>query len=166
MTYRPQNLRLEVAALNRYNSWMKILRMALILGLTVPVLQAQSNSAPTSGGQVAAHNPLKVQCDAKPAPANKVSVTCQFTQNAKYGINVVPEPTVEVLAGNTSLLASKIVPANAKPGHDARYYGEMAPVSFTVNRQVGLQARVTYFFCSKQDGFCARKIDKADIRLP
>ena len=129
------------------------------------MLQAQNKPVPTSEAQVALHDPLKFQCGSKPEPASKISVTCQFTQNPKYSINLVPEPTVDVLSGSTTVLPRKIVPGNAK-AHGGQYYGEMAPVTFTVNRQAGLQARVTYFFCSKESGFCARKIDKVDILLP
>jgi hypothetical protein len=138
--------------------------MMLPLALMAPLVKAENDGSVSP--QIAAHNPLRVQCDAKPTTANQLSVTCKFTQNPKYGINVTPEPQVEFLAGNKSLLPSKIVPENAKKGHDPRYYGEMASVTATVKRQEGLQARVTYFFCSKADGFCARKIDKAEIRLP
>ncbi|MBI3940358.1 MAG: hypothetical protein HY315_05950 [Acidobacteria bacterium] len=142
---------------------MRTLGSSLIIILTASLLAGQN--APPAGGR-AVHNPLKFQCDARPASTGRISLTCAFELNPKYDINLVPKPKVDVVSGEASLLPAQLVPVNVRKARDPRYYGEMGPVSATVDRRPGLQARFTYFFCSKKDGFCAQKIEKVNIQLP
>ncbi|MBI4455328.1 MAG: hypothetical protein HY644_05445 [Acidobacteria bacterium] len=116
--------------------------------------------------QHAAHNPLKISYAARPVSNRKVSLTFRFEQNPSYGIIVKPEPNLDVVKGESSILPAKLVPANLQKQAKSPYYGEIAPMTVTVERTPGLQGRITYFFCHKKDGFCARKTDKVDLRLP
>ena len=152
---------------------MKRISLLLVTGLlSVGIFSArvsgQTEVVPTIGlgGFDAAHHPLQVSYTAKPAPGGKVALTFQFIQKAGYTINLSPEPKLDIVKGEASILPAKLVPANKAKEGSSQYYGEMVPLTVTVARRPGLQARMIYYFCSKKDGFCARKTDKVDLDFP
>lgn len=112
------------------------------------------------------HMPLRMSYQAQPASGGKISLTFKFEEKSGYMVNLTPQPKLDIVRGQKSVLPAQLVPANAEKGGDTHYYGVIAPVTVTVDRAQGLEARFTYFFCSKADGFCARKIDKLAILLP
>lgn len=113
-----------------------------------------------------AHSPLKISYTAQPLAGGKMSLTFRFEHNPRYVVNLTPQPKLDIVRGERSVLLSKIVPANLGKDAASSYYGAMAPVEVTVDRDSGLEARITYFFCSKADGFCARKTDSVPIHFP
>ena len=140
----------------------------LSLGIFSAPVFGQTDVVPTIGlgGFDAAHNPLQVNYTVKPAAGGNVALTFRFVQKAGYTINLSPEPKLDIVKGEASVLPAKLVPANKASEGSSPYYGEIAPLTVTVARRPGLQARMTYFFCSKKDGFCARKTEKVDLKFP
>jgi hypothetical protein len=139
----------------------------LSLGIFIAPVSGQTELVPTIGlgGFDAAHNPLQVNYTIKPAAGGNVALTFQFVQKAGYTINLSPEPKLDIVKGEASVLPAQLVPTNKAKVRSSPYYGEMAPLTVTVARRPGLQARMTYFFCFKKDGFCARKIEKVDLKF-
>jgi hypothetical protein len=113
------------------------------------------------------HHPLQLKYEATQMGPQKIRLTVQFDQNPKYDINRKPEPKLDIVKNGTSVIGSKIVPADVPASKNtAQYYRKLSPVTITVDKTTGMQARFTYFFCSKKDGFCARKIDTVELLLP
>ena len=113
------------------------------------------------------HEPLKISYTAKAASGGKYSLTFKFDQNPRYTINLKPEPKLDLVRGDNSVLGgAKLVPANVPREAGSNYYGKIEPINLVVQKADGLQARFTYFFCSKKDGFCARKVETVDVKLP
>ncbi len=143
--------------------------MSLVMLLfTASVFCQQGNPDPLLliSEPLSVHHPFKIHYTARPAESGKVSLTFQFEQDPKYQINLKPEPKLDILKGHSSILPKKLVPADLRRDPDSQYYGKLAPVTIVVDRMPGLQAQFSYLFCSKKDGFCARKIEKIDLQLP
>ncbi|HEY2933191.1 MAG TPA: hypothetical protein VGK99_15730 [Acidobacteriota bacterium] len=113
------------------------------------------------------HEPLKISYTAKAVSSGKYTVTFKFDQNPRYTINLKPEPKFDLVKGENSILSgAKLVPGNVPREAGSNYYGKIEPINLVVQKIEGLQARFTYFFCSKKDGFCARKVETVDVKLP
>ena len=141
------------------SAWIALFTVAVVLGGSEP-------TAPSGPIQPANPVPLKMSYQAQPASDGKVSLTFKFEPKSGYAVNLKPQPKLDIVRGQKSILPAQVVPSNATKNSEDTYYGTMAPVTVTVDRSKGLEARFTYFFCSKADGFCARKIDKVAIVLP
>ncbi|MBI2823008.1 MAG: hypothetical protein HYX74_12365 [Acidobacteria bacterium] len=149
---------------------MKRAILLLIAALSSGPIRAQSDAvaAPSSfpASKLAFYDPLKIRYSTKPAAAGKVALTFEFEPKPGYVINLKPEPKLTIVKGGSSVLPKQLVPANLGKADEPNYYARMAPLTVTVDRSSDLQAQLTYFFCSKKDGFCARKTDKVRLLLP
>ena len=110
------------------------------------------------------------------APAEKLTVSSKveslgpktgklvlaFKPDPQYDFNRTPPFTVEVEPrAGIEWQAPKLSPKDGKPKAGSQYYGEILPVEFPYTLSAGApieaRAKVTYFYCSKKDGFCARE---------
>jgi hypothetical protein len=145
---------------------MTLLLLAVLITANVFCQQEKPDPLLLISEPLFAHHPFKIRCTAKPTGRGKVMLTFQFEQDSRYQINLKPEPKLDILRADSSILPRKLVPADLRRDPDSHYYGKLAPLTVVVDRMSGLQAQFTYVFCSKKDGFCARKTDKIDLQVP
>lgn len=93
-----------------------------------------------------------------------------FKPSPQYHFNKTPPLTVEVAAAEgVQWDKTKQLPKDGKPVPGSQYYGQIEPVEFTYSlsspRPVEVQAKVTYFYCAKKDGYCAKEVKKLVVHL-
>jgi len=89
-------------------------------------------------------------------------LTLTFRPDARYDFNRTPPLTVEVEpVPGVRWEQTRQVARDGKPSSGSQYFGQILPVEFKFvrERSVAVEARVkvTYFYCSKKDGYCARE---------
>ena len=99
----------------------------------------------------------------------KENVTVSFILKSGYKINREPTITLDVTPVTGVTLAAKSIEASPvdKKATD-EYYVDLPTMSLGVTASKAgkyeLPGKLTYFFCSKSDGFCARQI--VDVKIP
>jgi hypothetical protein len=99
----------------------------------------------------------------------KANVTVNFILHSGYKINREPTITLDVTPVTGVTLASKSIEASPvdKKATD-EYYVDLPTMSVGVTAakpgKYELPGKLTYFFCSKSDGFCAKQT--VDVKIP
>ena len=122
------------------------------------------------GGAGAAAEKLLYSYTVQPTGKDRGKLIFSFKTNPLYDFNKKPPLTIEVGATpGVQWDQTKQLPKDGKPVPGSQYYGRMEPVEFqyslAASRPVEVKAKVTYFYCSKKDGFCAREIKNLTIPL-
>ena len=142
--------------------------MTLLAGLLMAGALFESTAKPTHFEVTATFTP------ALPNASGEVAI--QFVaKDPDVKINEVPAPRLKLLAGPATVAApvrpaapAKGGPAAAGPGH---YLDLTLPVTFPVTLAPGTprgshdaKGTVTYFYCSKREGWCRRGM--AEVAFP
>jgi hypothetical protein len=121
----------------------------------------------------------RVDVSAAYLPASKgtsasIAVTLQPEDTALH-VNESPGPRLKLDPAQTILL-DKQAPARvtgADPAAEARYLDPMVPVLFPVAVQPGaargvhsVKGTVTYYFCSKTEGWCRKGTAEVSVDVP
>jgi hypothetical protein len=143
--------------------------MTLLAGLLMAGALFETSARPTHFDVTATFNPAR-----RNAPGE---VAVQFVaRDPDVKINEVPAPRLKLEAGPASVVpparpaaaAAKAAPAGEGPGH---YLDLTLPVTFPVTLAPGTsrgthdaKGTVTYFYCSKREGWCRK--GTAEIVVP
>lgn len=111
---------------------------------------------------------------AKPGANAHVAVTLS-PRDADVRVNEEPAPRLKLAADEAVLLDKQPAPARSTPAYDpqkARYLDPALPVHFPVavkptapRGKHAVAARVTYFYCSKREGWCRKGTDEVEFPL-
>ena len=120
--------------------------------------------------QAAAPDKLAVSSKVEALGNNRGKVVVSFRADPQYDINRTPPLVVEVeSAPGLRWEQVKQSPKDGKPSEGSNYYGQILPVEFVYTLSSGApveaRARVTYFYCSKKDGYCARETKSVAISV-
>src|SRR5438128_2611071 len=138
--------------------------MKLVLGVTLLVSQLSG-----VGGKL----PQILQPDFKPSAPIKAGkrgeVAVSFTALKGYSIDRTLPMTLKLSAvpGVTLIKADLTAPSNDPKAKD-QYYVDLpvikVPLTAAKPGKYEVPGKLTYFFCSKADGFCSRQI--IDVKMP
>jgi hypothetical protein len=133
------------------------------ISLLLPVLALAAAHA-------AAPEKLAVSSKVETLGKSRGRLVLSFKPDPQYDFNRTPPMTVEVEAApGVTWEQVKQSPKDGKPAAGSNYYGQILPVEFVYTLSSPAppeaRARVTYFYCSKKDGFCARETKNVMIPL-
>ena len=138
--------------------------LKLAFGLMVLVSQL---SGPAGG------LPQILQPDFKPAAPIKVGkrgeVTVSFTALKGYSVDRTLPMTLKLTAvPGVALVKSELKAPSEDPKSKDQYYVDLpvikVPVTAAKPGKYDIPGKLTYFFCSKADGFCSRQV--LDVKMP
>ena len=138
--------------------------LKLAFGLMVLVSQL---SGPAGG------LPQILQPDFKPPAPIKVGkrgeVTVSFTALKGYSVDRTLPMTLKLTAvPGVSLVKSELKAPSEDPKSKDQYYVDLpvikVPVTAAKPGKYEIPGKLTYFFCSKADGFCSRQV--LDVKMP
>ena len=117
--------------------------------------------------------PQVIQPDFKPAgpmkPGQKGEVTVSFNLLKGYAINHNPPISLKLTAvPGVSLAITSFSTPTEDPKSKDEYYVDLpsikVPVTAAKAGKYDIPGKLTYFFCSKADGFCSRQV--LDVKIP
>jgi hypothetical protein len=134
--------------------------LTLGLALLLAQLSAPGNALP----QV-----LTPEYKASAAKAGKLEVTVSFNLLKDFAINHTPPMTLKLTDTAGLILEKKEFTTPEKdPKSKDEYYVDLpqikVPVSFSKPGTYTIPAQLTYFFCSKTDGFCSKQ--SVELKIP
>jgi hypothetical protein len=132
---------------------MGLLGLALIL---VPVPE------PPALGAAGSPDKLVVTPRVEALGAGRGRLILSFKPDPRYDFNRTPPLSVEVQpAPGLRWDQIRQTARDGKPPSGSPYFGQILPVEFTFSRDGAgpgqAEVKVTYFYCSKKDGYCARE---------
>ena len=94
--------------------------------------------------------------------AGKGRLILSFRPSPEFDINRTPPITVDIeSAPGIEWDRTRQLPRDGKPSDSSQYFGKILPVEFTYtlspSARPEAKVKVTYFYCSKKDGYCARE---------
>jgi hypothetical protein len=121
----------------------------------------------------ATHFDLQATFVPPPKAKTEAAIAVFFTaKNADVRVNEDPAPRIKLDQAQTVLVANpspKAEPPPAEPG-TTRYLDLTAPVRFPVTLGTGatkgthlVKASVSYFYCSKREGWCRKGTSEVEI---
>lgn len=122
-----------------------------------------------SGGDL----PQILKPDYKPVASIKAGkkgeVTMSFNLMKGYAINKTPPMTLKLTAvPGVTLDKTDFTTSSEDPKSKDEYYVDLpsikVPVTAAKAGKYEIPGKLVYFFCSKSDGFCARKVE--DVKIP
>ncbi len=117
--------------------------------------------------------PQILQPDFKPSTPIKAGkrgeVTVSFTVLKGYAVDRTLPMTLKLTAvPGVSLVKSELKAPSEDPKSKDQYYVDLpvikVPVTAAKPGKYEIPGKLTYFFCSKADGFCSRQI--LDVKMP
>jgi hypothetical protein len=117
--------------------------------------------------------PQILQPDFKPTAPIKVGkrgeVTVSFTALKGYAVDRTLPMTLKLTTvPGVSLLKSELKAPSEDPKSKDQYYVDLpvikVPVTAAKAGKYEIPGKLTYFFCSKADGFCSRQV--LDVKMP
>ena len=138
--------------------------LKLTLGVVLLVSQL---SGPAGTLPQIIHPDFKTTVAAK--AGKKGEVTMSFNLLKGYVINRTPPMTLKLTAvPGIALAKMEFTTPSTDPKSKDEYYVDMptikVPVTAAKAGKYEIPAKLTYFFCSKADGFCSRQI--LDVKIP
>jgi hypothetical protein len=96
-------------------------------------------------------------------------VTVSFNLLKGYAINHTPPISLKLTAvSGVGLVKMDFATPSEDPKSKDEYYVDLpsikVPVSVTKAGKYDIPGKLTYFFCSKTDGFCSRQV--LDVKIP
>jgi hypothetical protein len=137
----------------------------LKVALGLMVLFTQLTAPPGNGLPQILHPNYKGTATA----GKKAEVTLSFNLLNGFAINRTPPITLKLTAvPGLTLEKSDFVTAPEDPKSQDEYYVDLptikVPVTAAKAGKYEVPGKLTYFFCSKADGFCSRQV--IDVRVP
>ena len=107
----------------------------------------------------------------EPLGTGRGKLVISFQPNPAYDFNRTPPMTVQVEgAPGIEWDRTRQLPKDGKPVEGSQYFGKILPVEFTYtlapSARPEARVKVTYFYCSKKDGYCAREVKPLVVSLP
>lgn len=96
-------------------------------------------------------------------------VTVSFTLLKDYGINHTPPISLKLTAAHGVALSKlEFATPSGDPKSKDEYYVDLptikVPVTVAKAGKYEIPGKLTYFFCSKTDGFCSKQV--LDLKIP
>jgi hypothetical protein len=114
---------------------------------------------------------LAVASKIEPLGQGRGKLVLSFEPDSRYDFNRTPPITVEIEpASGIEWDRTRQLPRDGRPTEGSQYFGKIQPVEFTytvsASSRPEVRIKVTYFYCSKKDGYCAREVKPLVIPLP